>query len=77
MARSWPAVAAASVGFDGAVAGIAKSACWACVPIARTRALNAAFGDGFAVAADALEATINATPATTNKTLPRDCTTAV
>jgi hypothetical protein len=75
MAWSWAAVAAASVGFGDAVAGgIAKSACWACVPIARTRALNAAFGD---VVAAALETRIITTPAATKENLPRDCTTAV
>jgi hypothetical protein len=78
MAWSWPAVAAASAGFADAVdGGNAKSACWARVPIARTRALNAAFGDGFSVAAAALEPTIIATPATTQQSLRRDCTPAV
>jgi hypothetical protein len=45
--------------------------------IARTRALNAAFGDSVAVATAALETMVIAIAATTKQSLPRGCTTAV
>jgi hypothetical protein len=74
---SWRAITAASARrVPEVVGGSVKSARWACVPIARTRALNAACGEDFAFAAAAPEPTTIATPATSKESLQRHPTAA-